>query len=199
MTITKKPNDNDDSGKTTDSTTHPTAEGTDKAHERKRTAKIGASTTKKGTSPEITTTQGWIRQQKDKCAAGASCKAVAGMPLATHHRCAICAFCLHGDCGAELKNTEKHIAPTSFKAICFACIDRIQAGRLLKLDKISGTQFISLGQYKVYKLIRNVYPPIKLIDPVILDNSESDGSDYSTDNPDDWVGRLYKSDDADEQ
>jgi hypothetical protein len=181
MTINEKTNDNTDSSKETNSTTNQKAGGNAKAHEEKRTAATEGSPAKKGTLPEILTTQGWIRQDKDKCAAGASCKAVMDMPLTTHHRCAICAFCLHGDCGVELKETEKNKVPTSHKAICFACIDRIQAGRLLKLDKISGTQFILLGRYKVYKLIRKKYPLIKLIDPVPLDDSES--SKYSSNNP----------------
>jgi hypothetical protein len=90
----------------------------------------------------------------------------------------------------ELKKTEKKKVPIGHKAICFACIDQIQAGRLLKLDKASGTQFISLGQYKAYKSIRKKHLPIKLIDPVPFE--ESDGSDYSSDNPYDFIDGKKK-------
>jgi hypothetical protein len=114
------------------------------------------------------------------------CKAVAGMPLNTHHRCAVCNYCLHGDCGIELKETEKNKAPFSHKAICFVCIDRIQAGRLIKLDKTQGTQFISLRQHKVFKLVQSIYKPVKLIDPVPFDDNNDD-IDYSSDNPDIFI------------
>jgi hypothetical protein len=53
-----------------------------------------------------------------------------------------CAFCLHGESGVEVKDTR---------------IDHIQPEPLLKLDNTSRTQLISLGQYKVYKLIRKEY------------------------------------------
>jgi hypothetical protein len=102
---------------------------------------------------------------------------------ATHHPSQVCCLSLflHGDCSVELKKMEKKKVPTSHKAICFSCIDRIQAGCLLKLDKSNGNWFISLGQYKVHKLFWSEYPPIKLIDPVPFDDLDETSSDNNSD------------------
>jgi hypothetical protein len=107
------------------------------------------------------------------------------MPLNTHHRCAVCNYCcLHGNCGIELEEIhETNKVSFSHKVPCFACIIRIQVvGQLIKLDRmLQGTQFISLGQHKVCKLIQSYYKSIKLIHPVPPCNA----SDMSSNNDDD--------------
>ena len=51
------------------------------------------------------------------------------MPLATHHRCAMCSWCVHGDCGVELKLTKQQERkretdiPTFAKAMCVKCLN----------------------------------------------------------------------------
>jgi hypothetical protein len=182
MTTTNNNKDNNGSRNEEDMTMKESTGRTNHTQGGKGTEKNNAEEQNKSKLTVAMDKKGWIRQDETKCAAAGACKAVEGMPLATHHRCAICSFCLHEDCGVELKETEKHkVTSTSHKAICFACIDTIQAGRLLKLDKISGTQFISLGQYKVFKSIRNEYAPLKLINPVPFSSSseESDSDDSS--------------------
>jgi hypothetical protein len=179
MTTTNNKKDNNGSRNEEDMMTKKSTGRTNHTQERKGTETNNAEEQNKSKLTVATDKKGWIGQDETKCAAAGACKAVEGMPLATHHRCAICSFCLHGDCRVKVKETEKHkVTSTSHKkAICSACIDRIQAGHLLKLDKISGTQFISLGQYKVFKLIRDEYQPLKLIDPVPF-SSSSEESDF---------------------
>jgi hypothetical protein len=53
------------------------------------------------------------------------------------------------------------------------------------LDKTQGTQFISLGQHKVFKLVQSVYKPVKMMDPVPF-NDDHD-TDYSSGNPDIFI------------
>jgi hypothetical protein len=66
----------------------------------------------------------------------------------------------------------------SHTAISFACINGIKTGQLIKLDsKMQGTQFISLCQHKVYKLIQSDYKPIKLTNTVSFDDSDMSSSD----------------------
>jgi hypothetical protein len=180
MTLTNSNNkrDNDGNTKAPNMPTNKTGVATSKGQPAKGTTQNGGA---EGSKESL----GLIQQDRTKCAAGAKCKAVACMPLNTHHRCAVCNYCLHGDCGIEQKETEKNKAPFSHKAICFVCIDHIQAGQLIKLDKTQGTQFISLGQHKVIKLIQSVYKLVKLIDPVPFNHN--DDTDYSSDNPDIFI------------
>jgi hypothetical protein len=65
---------------------------------------------------------------------------VAGMPLNNHHRWAVCNYCLHGNRGIKLKETEKNKVSFSHKVPCFACIGSVKTGYLIKLDKVNGTQ-----------------------------------------------------------
>jgi hypothetical protein len=179
MTNSNNKRNNEGNTKAPNMPTNKTVVATSKGQPAKGTTQNGGA---EGSKESL----GLIRQGRTKCAAGAKCKAVAGMPLNTHHRCAVCNYCLHGDCGIEQKETEKNKAPFSHKAICFVCIVRIQAGRLIKLDKTQGTQFISLHQHKVFKLVQSVYKPVELIDPVPFDDN-GDDIDYLSDNPDIFI------------
>ena len=191
MTTTNNKKNNNTNDKKQAMPTKETTAVNNRVHGGKGTAKNNGEEPNKSPTTATMTKQATIQQDRTKCAAAGKCKAVQGMPLATHHRCAICAFCMHGDCGVELKATERNkIVSTSHRAICLTCIDRIQAGRLLKLDQASNTHFISLGQHKVFKLIRKDYPPIQLIDPVLLSSSDdsssnSSNSSKSSDHPSD--------------
>jgi hypothetical protein len=95
MTMTNSNNKRDNDGNT-----NKTAVATSKGQPAKGTTQNGGA---EGSKKSL----GLIRQDRTKCAAGAKCKAVAGMPLNTHHRCVVCNYCLHSDCGIELKETEK--------------------------------------------------------------------------------------------
>jgi hypothetical protein len=114
-------------------------EMTSKCEAEKETSESGGA---EGSSKDGPANKGKICQGRTKYAGGGSSKAIVDMPLCTHHRCTVCKYCLQGGCRIEVKNFS---VPFSHKAISFACIDRIQARCLIKLDKVQGTQLISLG------------------------------------------------------
>ncbi len=70
---------------------------------RKKREKNGSADRNKDNLKQFTATQGWILlPNKIKCATTGSCKAIIRMPLATHCRCVVCAYCsLHGVCSME--------------------------------------------------------------------------------------------------
>ena len=61
-----------------------------------------------------------MTQNKERCAAAYLCKIT--MPLSNRHRCIVCAFCMHPECGYELRETSQHKIPsTSVNQLCKAC------------------------------------------------------------------------------
>ena len=61
-----------------------------------------------------------MTQDKDKCAAAYLCMTT--MPLSKNHRCIVCAFCMHPECGYELRETNQHKIPsTNVNQLCQAC------------------------------------------------------------------------------
>ena len=96
-----------------------------------------------------------MTQMKDKCAAAYLCKT--DMPLSTGHRCIICAFCMHPECGYELKATRQHPIPsTTISQICYACTLGNDIKKFVKNNEVS------LGHYRINKFIRPQYPKIQL-------------------------------------
>jgi hypothetical protein len=104
-----------------------------KGQAEKRTTQDGRV---EGCNKEGPSNQGWVHQDRTKYTTAVMYKAVADMPLNTHHRYAVCNYCLHGNCGIEPQEMEKNKVPFSHKAISFACIGRIRVGQLIKMDKV---------------------------------------------------------------
>ena len=70
-----------------------------------------------GTPFDITPHLEIVTQDENTCAHGDLCQCC--MPLTTKHRCIICAFCLHPECGHELIETSVHKIPsTSISLVC---------------------------------------------------------------------------------
>ena len=107
---------------------------------------------------DLTEKSATMSQAKNRCASGYLCKC-GNIPLATRHRCIICAFCLHPECGVELKETSQHKVPsTNINQVCAACVT---GGDLKKFVK-NGE--LSLGLFGVHKYIRSHYPGIVLVE-----------------------------------
>ena len=112
----------------------------------------------KGTPIDKTPSEPALTQDKTQCAAGSLCKC-GTMPLATRHRCMVCAFCLHTECGVELKETSKVKAPsTSVNQVCLACTTRF------KLNKLVVKGELSLGLYSLHRFKRPKYPNVLLVE-----------------------------------
>ena len=89
-------------------------------------------------TPETST----MTQNKAKCAAGYMCTA-GSMPLSKLHRCMICAFCLHPECGHEVSETPSYKVPSSsINLVCQACSSGGDLSKFVHKDEIS------LGLYK---------------------------------------------------
>ena len=109
-----------------------------------------------------------MTQNNTKCAAAYKCKA-GNMPLSTLHRCIICAFCVHPECGFELTETPTYKAPSSnINLICKACTIGGDLGKFVQNNEIS------LGLYKVHRFIRPSYPNIELTNKGDDDSDEED-------------------------
>jgi hypothetical protein len=79
-----------------------------------------AEASSKGQSAKGTTQNGRLEGSKEVSGLihqNRTNKAVAGMPLNTHHQCVVYNYCLHGDCGIELKETEKYKVPFSHRRL----------------------------------------------------------------------------------
>ena len=70
-----------------------------------------------------TPTSPHMAQDKNRCASAKYCSCK-GMPLSIHHRCVVCAFSVHPECGIELQETgARRIPATSISLVCKACAE----------------------------------------------------------------------------
>ena len=112
-----------------------------------------------------------MTQDKGKCAAAKLCKC-SNMPLSKLHRCVVCAFCLHPECGKELKATNEHKIPSSsINLICNACVKEGDMEKFIKNEEIS------LANFAVNKYLRPSYPKINLMIPEEPDFSSGSESE----------------------
>ena len=112
-----------------------------------------------GTPWDRTAPEAFVTQDKEVCAAGSLCKC-GNMPLVTRHRCMVCAFCLHTECGTELKETSQvKIPSTSVNQVCNACATRFSLSKLIVKGELS------LGLYSLHRFKRPKYPEVKLLTP----------------------------------
>ena len=117
-----------------------------------------------------------MTQNKEKCAAGYKCNADS-MPLSKLHRCVICAFCLHPECGYELSETPSYKTPSSsINLICQAC----SIGG--DLAKFVNNNEISLGLYKLNRFLWPEYPKVTLSEAK-PETDEDPGNKAASDNP----------------
>ena len=82
----------------------------------------------------ITEYTGKAFQQKFNCAAGDKCVVTFQQPLATHLRCYICGFAVHGDCCIPVRDNDKFQLPTSFHCACVNCVEEQQLRPFLTKD-----------------------------------------------------------------
>ena len=110
-----------------------------------------------------------MTQDKGPCAAQYYCNC-RNMPLVTRHRCAVCAFCVHPECGIELAETGAHKIPsTNVNMVCKACA---HGGEMMNE--------LSLRHYAVNKYLRPKQQKIELMTPeeeLVTSSSESSSGD----------------------
>ena len=122
-----------------------------------------------GTPFDITPHLEIVTQDENTCAHGGQCQC--SMPLSIKHRCIICAFCLHPECGHELIETSVHkISSTSISLVCKTCVAGENLQKFIREDELS------LSPYALNKFLRPQYPKIQLVDNA---NSSSDASSSS--------------------
>ena len=106
-----------------------------------------------------TPTSPHIAQDLNRCAAAKFC-ACNNMPLSRNHRCVVCAFSVHPECGIKLQETAAHKIPaTSISLVCKACA---KGGGMMKFVQDGE---ISLRHYALNKFLRPQYPLVLLISP----------------------------------
>ena len=122
-----------------------------------------------------TPTSPHIAQDRNRCAAAKFC-GCRDMPLSIRHRCVVCAFSLHPECGIELQETGVHrILATSINMVCKACA---QGGDMMKFVQEGE---LSLRHYTVNKYLRPQYPLVQLIQPEEELSTSSEESSSATD------------------
>ena len=144
-----------------------------------------------------TPTSPHIAQDLNRCAAAKFC-ACNNMPLLRNHRCVVCAFSVHPECGIELQVTAAHKIPaTSISLVCKACAE---GGGMMKFVQDGE---ISLRHCTLNKCLRRQYPLVQLISPeeelsTSSEESSSDSDEESEEDSEEQTKEKMEIDDEEE-